>query len=405
MQKLLTAKNIASYLLLTLLLLNFSVAGISNSTVSALILKILSSSILLAVFFIHIRQNNESLLVFLKSKNIKRLSKILLVIVFYLIVTILYSLNPKYGTHKVINILVSIIPNMLVTYYLITSRSREYLSYFLHIIIAGFLFTLLSIIILQPFDHSTVYQFSPLRWSHVFIARTISFLTLIVFLILLTAKEIKKILFYYLIFIIGFSITYLTGLRSAIIGIIIFSAFGFLWQLLRKRITINHLYSVILMIIFLIALVYIAPEQFETGQRLQNLLRIDDGEFGGDGAILSRIQTYTLSLQMIKDKPILGWGLGSFNGFNNLHWTTLQKYPHNIVLELLSETGAVGLLLFMFVCFLILKNLFNNKYLIFNQSLSIRIFLVITFLFSLFMAMFSKDISTQSFLWLFLIFL
>lgn len=406
MQKLQTAKNIVTYLLLILLLFNLSVSGISNYSLSALILKILSSGILLLVFFIHNRQKNESIKSFIKSSSVKHIVKVLIVIIFYLVVTVLYSLNPKYGTQKVISILVSIVPNIMVTYYLLTnSSSREYLLYFLHIISAGFLFTLLSIIIIQPFDHSTVYQFSPFRWSHVFIARTVSFLTLIVFLLLITTKETKSIFFYSLIFITGLSITYLSGARAVIIGIVIFSTFGFLWQLYKKRITPNHLYSVVLIIISFIILVNLTPKQFETEQRFQNMLKIDDGEFGGDGAILSRIQTYTLSLQMIKEKPIIGWGLGSFNGFNNLHWTTVQKYSHNIVLELLSETGAIGLLLFLFMCFKILKNIFSAEFLIFEQSSSIRIFLFITFFFSLFLAMFSKDISSQSLLWLFLIFL
>jgi len=406
MQKLQTAKNIVTYLLLILLLFNLSVSGISNYSLSALILKILSSGILLSVFFIHNRQKNESIKSFFKSRTVKHIVKVLIIIIFYLVVTVLYSLNPKYGTHKVISILVSIVPNIMVTYYLLTnSSSREYLSYFLHIISAGFLFILLSIIIIQPFDHSTVYQFSQFRWSHVFIARTISFLTLIVFLLLLTTKETKSIFFYFLIFITGLSITYLSGARAVIIGIVIFSTFGFLWQLYKRRISLNHLYSIILIIISFIILVNLTPKQFETEQRFQNMLKIDDGEFGGDGAILSRIQTYILSLQMIKEKPIIGWGLGSFNGFNNLRWTTMQKYSHNIVLELLSETGAIGLLLFLFMCFKILKNIFSAEFLIFEQSSSIRIFLFITFFFSLFLAMFSKDISSQSLLWLFLIFL
>lgn len=406
MQKLTTIQNITVYLLLILLILNLSVSGISNSSLSACVLKILSSVILLSIFFIHLKQNNESLKLFLKSKSFTNLLKILVIIILYPAVTIIYSSNRLYGTEKLINIIVSIIPNIIVVFYLFNNYNKlQYKSHLINIIAAGFTLSLLSIILLQPFDHSTVYQFAPLRWSHVFIGRTVSFITLVLFFFFLNSNDIKKIFAYSLVFIIGFSITYLTGLRTAIFGLIIFSFAGIIWQIFRKEITANHLYGFMLIIICSIILITFTPEQFETETRFDNLLQIENLEFSGDPTILNRMECYKLGWQMFKERPIFGWGLGSFKGFNNIKWTTIQKYPHNIILEFLSETGIVGCLLFLFLCYQIIRKIFVNKSLLQNKNLSFRFFLFLIFLFTLLMAMFSKDISSQSFLWLYVIFL
>jgi O-antigen ligase len=219
------------------------------------------------------------------------------------------------------------------------------------------------------------------------------------------SRDFKKVLTYTLIFITGFSILYLTGLRTAISGTILFSFAGVIRQFYRKEITLNHLYGFILMIICVVSLIVFTPKQFETEIRFENLLQFEELKFSGEASILNRVESYKLSWQMFQERPVFGWGLGSFNGFKNIKWTTIQKYPHNILLELLAETGVVGCLLFLFLCYLIIKKIFRDKSMMLNQNLSLRFFLLLTFIFSLFMAMFSKDVSSQSFLWLYLIFL
>jgi len=227
----------------------------------------------------------------------------------------------------------------------------------------------------------------------------------VLFFFFLNSKDIKKIFAYTLVFIIGFSITYLTGLRTAIFGLIIFSFAGIIWQIFRKEITVNHLYGFMLIIICSVILITFTPEQFETETRFENLLQFEELKFSGEASILNRVESYKLSWQMFEERPVFGWGLGSFKGFNNIKWTTIQKYPHNIILEFLSETGIVGCLLFLSLCYLITKKIFSDISLLQNKNLSFRFFLLLTFLFTLLIAMFSKDISSQSFLWLYVIFL
>ena len=70
---------------------------------------------------------------------------------------------------------------------------------------------------------------------------------------------------------------------------------------------------------------------------------IDDGEFQGTAA--SRFQLYQDALKLWPEAPVLGHGAGSWpviwGGFDR------QTTPHNMVLEILVETGIVGLVLMM----------------------------------------------------------
>jgi len=134
------------------------------------------------------------------------------------------------------------------------------------------------------------------------------------------------------------------------------------------------------------------------------LVKIEDLGFGDDAAILTRVEAYKLSWQMFIEKPLTGYGFGSFNGYNNIEWTTIQKYPHNIILEILSELGIFGLSLFLLLCYSIIKKILNPQSPINNhQPVPMGSTIIILLVFSLWLAMFSKDISTQSFLWLFLV--
>jgi O-antigen ligase len=78
------------------------------------------------------------------------------------------------------------------------------------------------------------------------------------------------------------------------------------------------------------------------GNRL--VARVYEGIRYGDGRILElvdRDRNFDSALNRIREKPLAGHGLGGYyvDGYSDPGQGT---YPHNLVLELLSETGAVG---------------------------------------------------------------
>lgn len=63
---------------------------------------------------------------------------------------------------------------------------------------------------------------------------------------------------------------------------------------------------------------------------------LEDGP--GGQAVSARLGGWQLAFRMFLEKPILGWELGSFGQVSYL------EYPHNLYLEIMSETGTLGLL-------------------------------------------------------------
>ena len=360
------------------------------------------------IFFTHLKLSGITLKSFFKLKSLQHILFIILIIILYLVVTLSYSSNPDYGIQKIINIIISVIPNIIVMFYLLTFTENETIKdCLLTVIIIVIILAPIGGFIFHPFDHSTIYQFSPQRWSHVFVGRLISFLTLIIFFFI-SAKSYGKIVIYFTIFIAEVYVTYLTGLISAFLGLILCSFIIFAWFYFQKQLNIKHLFSFILIIIFTSALILITPQELNTSSRFSNMLKVQNLEFDGDGAILSRMDSYTLSWQMFIEKPILGRGFGSFSGFNNIKWTSIQKYPHNLFLEILSELGIAGLAFFAGIFLLIIKGILKNQFKPGRKGAKFLIpgssSIIILFLFSLWHAMWAKDISTQGFLWLFIVF-
>ena len=106
-----------------------------------------------------------------------------------------------------------------------------------------------------------------------------------------------------------------------------------------------------IIVLFLIAIVaiFIAGNTLPltTLYRLQTLI---EEPFGGTSAH-GRIQRIEGALQQVNDAPIFGKGVGSFyyyHGDSSLN----RDYPHNIFLELASELGLIGILLFLSLVFL-----------------------------------------------------
>ncbi|GIX17763.1 MAG: hypothetical protein KatS3mg119_1949 [Rhodothalassiaceae bacterium] len=79
---------------------------------------------------------------------------------------------------------------------------------------------------------------------------------------------------------------------------------------------------------------------FTTGL-LRLLTNIDQGGVILDPSALDRLERFRAAWAMFRESPFFGTGMGAFDALTGL------GYPHNIVLELLSEQGVVGLVFFL----------------------------------------------------------
>lgn len=91
-----------------------------------------------------------------------------------------------------------------------------------------------------------------------------------------------------------------------------------------------------------------------------------------DTSINQRLNYYNSSLELISENPILGVGLGNWkyesinkNKFN-IEGYIVPYYSHNDFLQVFSEVGVFGFIIysmiFTLIAYIVLKNLSNNKY-------------------------------------------
>tara|TARA_Y100000589_G_C27170219_1_gene636348 strand:- start:1551 stop:2306 length:756 start_codon:yes stop_codon:yes gene_type:complete len=84
-----------------------------------------------------------------------------------------------------------------------------------------------------------------------------------------------------------------------------------------------------------------------------------------------RIRIWSKSLQMIIEKPILGWGVNAFRYFYNINSNyLLQSHTHNIISEIALNYGLpAALLIYINFLYISLKSLINNQIMIKNKDI------------------------------------
>lgn len=100
-----------------------------------------------------------------------------------------------------------------------------------------------------------------------------------------------------------------------------------------------------------------------------NQLFIDKGEFGKEIVAFTHIHQshYISAYRMFKDNIFFGHGPKTFRKYcDNIKYNydeySCSTHPHNTYLQLLSETGIVGLFFLLIIIAIIIKHLFNHIY-------------------------------------------
>lgn len=139
-----------------------------------------------------------------------------------------------------------------------------------------------------------------------------------------------------LIFLMGISLL-LTQKRSVIVIIILLLAF-MLFVLQDKRV-INRIVKVgLLLFIITIFLIIIFPDV---------LYMFDRFVRGGKLYLSGRDDLWRYALDMFMEKPLFGFGIGSYNIYcNNMGYFNGNRHAHNIYIQILAETGLFGIVLF-----------------------------------------------------------
>lgn len=163
------------------------------------------------------------------------------------------------------------------------------------------------------------------------------------------------------VLILGVPVLLMTAVRGAIIsffGSLLLLALFFLFSQKSRRAKIFLLVAVLIFVIFSIVVWLGRNENWVKNNNL--LQRITDISLESS-TIQTRLWSWESAINGWKEKPIFGWGPENFTFlhmkyFDSRHFTglgseTIWDRAHNIIIEMLSTMGIVGLLSYIFIFF------------------------------------------------------
>jgi len=204
---------------------------------------------------------------------------------------------------------------------------------------------------------------------------------IVLYYFLLLRKGKKKKIFWALLLVLNlFGLLYSGGRAPVIVFIITLLLLGLI--ALAPKVSMNKfklikITSLFLLISFLIFI--LSPEPFlKIFLRVRIMLTQEKGGI----SISKRLNSYKSAIRAFYERPILGLGIGGFGIYHS--GIDGRLYPHNILLEIGSELGILGLISFTLLigfCFFYLINLRKKhrekeKYFLITTILALFIFML-----------------------------
>lgn len=162
--------------------------------------------------------------------------------------------------------------------------------------------------------------------------------------------------------ILFFYALYATGSRSPIVGLLIASIFIFFT--VSKSFSIKNIIKIFFYLFLVIVILYFTNSQFQ--MQVNSVLNPLN-----DASNSSKLVASLILLKMFINNPILGTGLGTFEDLKEIYMPSVITspiidtlgVPHNMYLGILGE---MGIFVFMFYVYIMLKPIFIYKKL-FNE--------------------------------------
>tara|TARA_A100001015_G_scaffold319227_1_gene441484 strand:+ start:1283 stop:2509 length:1227 start_codon:yes stop_codon:yes gene_type:complete len=184
------------------------------------------------------------------------------------------------------------------------------------------------------------------------------FLPFLLIFILFFKNNLKLEIFLFLLSIYYLFIVMLTGERSALIFSLSYSTL-FIFYIFRKDFK-----KILLLCLAILILLIVSVQNTNINKRYSDLLKIvSDFEKSSYGKL------YYSGYRIWKNHKINGVGLKNFRVncdeelvdlINSSH-PLCSSHPHNLYLELLSETGIIGTTLFLLIFYYIFKQIYLDK--------------------------------------------
>ena len=161
--------------------------------------------------------------------------------------------------------------------------------------------------------------------------------------------------------------------RGAILGLTIYFLGLFSYYAVKRIFKLSKTYqaqtSIIIFSLSLITAFFSHTLLFKNQQTFKVLNRMNS--FEGDSSTSARLEYLDYSINMFKESPILGKGIGTWkvNSIDQIGEKLIEYqvpyHAHNDILQLLAETGVLGALLYLSIftipLFFLFKTFFNTK--------------------------------------------
>tara|TARA_X000000368_G_scaffold11441_1_gene9180 strand:- start:396 stop:2015 length:1620 start_codon:yes stop_codon:yes gene_type:complete len=144
------------------------------------------------------------------------------------------------------------------------------------------------------------------------------------------------------------------------LGVISVFIIYFLYFILIRSSRRSMVFSVLISCLFFI---YFDNNDFQKKIEKDNTFQY----LSGDESINQRLSFYEASISLFKEKPFTGNGLGSWkyksiqDKLSKNNSILVPYYTHNDFLQILMETGLVGLCIYLTFFGLLIKSIFNNR--------------------------------------------
>ena len=273
-------------------------------------------------------------------KNYKVIFSISIFLFVYFFLSSLFTLQPLYGIQKAfLGILLPIVVFSL--FARIKWTKDQILNFFLYITI------FLSIVAIIYKIKSGFFQ----REINYGVLGPITFGWINGFAFFIVALKNNKKLTEYLLILFFLSMVLWSGSKGPFLALLVVSLFNFNKILGSKKIT------KLIILFLLIGFVFVINLYAEEFRAIRGLLAFfqdteDYSDGVGSGSVGARLDYLNTAVNLFLENPLFGNGFGSFVEIGLLH-----KYPHNVYIELLSETGLFA---FLFLIFVIFKNSFKG---------------------------------------------
>ncbi|MBU1097075.1 MAG: O-antigen ligase family protein [Bacteroidetes bacterium] len=361
------------------------VSSISNYTLISFIIKFVITIILLQLIYFDIRKSSSGFSVLIKSPDINNFYLLLIIFIIVPSISLFYSFNPYFGSLKILSLIISTIPLIIIFRYFLITRTAKRISVFITLL-SIFVFFGTIITILFPFNYlagqSTLFG----NWSHVIYGRFIGSALVILLSIQLLGKG-KNI--YALAAISGLALasTIQSGLRAAVIGISITIPILIIHTIVKGKFSIQKKISLFMTILLVTFILLSIPNNFRTQQRYLVFSNPNLEIFKSDSSINPRITAYNYCIESIKEFALCGVGFGGFFSTKIGKDIAWMKYPHNIFFEIATELGVIALAGSIVLLFYVFK-----------KAIALNFSLFLYLIFVLIQALFSKDLPSQTML-------